>query len=341
MTISPITESGPDHARPGTNQSITPDELRLALAGGGLSVIDVRPLIAYNGWTVEGVRRRPRPRRRGVPRHVARVARARRGRRAARGERRPSGPADRRLRRGRGRRRSASPSGSAPDGFEEVRQLTGGWSAWLGDPDRPIEIPPRLPQLVHPDVASGDPRRRASGGRARRARAALPRELRRPRGVRGGPPARRPLPRHELAGGPGRLEPPLAGGARRGRPVARHHAPHDRHPLRPRHRGRRQREVAGPPGRPDRRHAGGPDPDATPASGTSASSTAAMTAGSATGNPLDTIAARAIARRRVRGLDPAVGRSSSSTSTRRRRSSPTRTARPSSASGPGGSTSAR
>ena len=33
---------------------------------------------------------------------------------------------------------------------------------------------------------------------------------------------------------------------------ARHHPRHDGHPLRPRHRGRRQREVAGPPGRADR-----------------------------------------------------------------------------------------
>ena len=49
---------------------------------------------------------------------------------------------------------------------------------------------------------------------------ALPRELRRPRGVRGEPPPGRPLPRHELARGPGRLEPPLAGRARATRSAA-------------------------------------------------------------------------------------------------------------------------
>ena len=77
----------------------------------------------------------------------------------------------------------------------------------------------------------------------------LPRQLRRPRGVRGGPPPGRAVPRHELARGPGRLEPPLAGGAR-GRPSrARDHARHDGHPLRPRHRGRRRTRsgrAAGP-----------------------------------------------------------------------------------------------
>ena len=55
---------------------------------------------------------------------------------------------------------------------------------------------------------------------------------------------------------------------------------HHRHPLRPRHRGRRRREVARTPGRPDRRHPRGADPALLPASTTSACSTAATTPGS-------------------------------------------------------------
>ena len=75
-------------------------------------------------------------------------------------------------------------------------------------PARPSRLAPRAP------------RRRPSRGRAGRPAPPVPRQLRRARGVRGGPPPGRALPRHELAGGPGRLEPPLAGGARRGRSAA-------------------------------------------------------------------------------------------------------------------------
>ena len=50
---------------------------------------------------------------------------------------------------------------------------------------------------------------------------AVPRQLRGARGVRRGPHPGRPLPRHELARGPGRLEPPLARGDRRGARGAR------------------------------------------------------------------------------------------------------------------------
>ena len=59
------------------------------------------------------------------------------------------------------------------------------------------------------------------------------------------------------------------------------------------------------------------------------------------GNPLETTPPRAVAGRRLRRDRSRCGRRSSSTSTRRRRSSPTRTARRWSASGPGASTSAQ
>ena len=79
-------------------------------------------------------------------------------------------------------------------------------------------------QLVHipwlRDVLDGETAR----GAADREVPALPRQLRGPRGVRRGPHPGRALPRHELARGPGRLEPPLARGHRRG-PRARSASP--------------------------------------------------------------------------------------------------------------------
>ena len=56
---------------------------------------------------------------------------------------------------------------------------------------------------------------------------------------------RGPLPRHESAREPGRLESPHTRRAGRVVALARHRARHDRGSLRPGHRGRRGREVAG------------------------------------------------------------------------------------------------
>ena len=100
----------------------------------------------------------------------------------------------------------------------------------------------------HP-VAPRRARRPEPRGAAERCVPPLPRQLRGSRGVRGGPYPGRALPRHQLARGPGRLEPPVARGDR-GRPgLARHHPRHHGRALRPRHRGRRQREVARAVGR--------------------------------------------------------------------------------------------
>ena len=109
--------------------------------------------------------------------------------------------------------------------------------------------------------------------------------------------------------------------------------------LRPRHGGRRQREVAGPSGRADRRDPRRAHPAATPASTTSACSTAATTGGS----PTDIRSRPCCASRRRSRASASRSRSApttSSTSARPRRSWPTRRAPRSSASAPGASTSA-
>jgi len=83
----------------------------------------------------------------------------------------------------------------------------------------------------------------------RRIAGSSSRQFRSPGGVRRGSPPGSPVPRHEPGREPGRLESPLTGGARRGLARPRDHARHDGRPLRPRHRGGREREVARTPGR--------------------------------------------------------------------------------------------
>ena len=150
---------------------------------------------------------------------------------------------------------------SAP-AIEHVERLRRRASrAWAARPDLPVESLPNYEKLVHPDWL----RELIDGGAPEAVRGrpvpALPRELRRARGVRGGSPPRCRLPGHELARGPGRLEPAL------GRPRSRRPcsgsgitARHDGGALRSRHRGQRQREVAGSPGGTDRGDPGGAHP---------------------------------------------------------------------------------
>src|SRR6476661_7871341 len=134
MTISPITDPSTDRAEPGADLAISPDALRAALAEGRLSVIDVRPLIAYNGWTVDGVPGGHIPGAAAFP--ATWLESLDRGevvdRLAANGVRvdRPIvvyGASAHDTRRVADRLRT--------EGFEQVRELTGGWSAWLDDPD--------------------------------------------------------------------------------------------------------------------------------------------------------------------------------------------------------------
>ena len=335
------------HDRPATDEDTTitaqpspPTTCSLSLADPDLTIVDVRPIAAYNGWRLKGSRgagtsrapsrsRAPGSTASTCPRSSA--CSTTKGITADRdivvygdgleadGVRRPAPhPGDRARPRVRGR---ASPPGQPM-------------------PTLPIDRLSNYDKLVHIDwlrsVLDGERPEAAPAGTLR----AVPRQLRRPRGVRRRPHPGRAVPRHELARGPGRLEPPLARGDRRGASRPRDHQRHHGHRLRPGHRRGRQREVARPPCRPDRGHAGVDDP------------------------ALRRRRRRPPARRRVRLVGPgrlrARDRSSasrrrsppsafrcrcgprrSSTSRRPRRSSPTRPARRWSACGPGRSTSAQ
>ena len=196
--------------------TISTTELRDRLGDPNLTIVDVRPLAAYNGWRLNGETRgghipgavafpsdwltsvdapeiASHPRREG---HRP-GSRRRRLRRCAARRRRPSPPAWQRW--------ASRTSASMPTAF----------AAWAADPTLPIERLPEVRQARPRRLAAPGPRGRAPRGRAGRQVPALPRELRRARGVRGGPHPRRPLPRHELARGPRRLEPPFARGHRR------------------------------------------------------------------------------------------------------------------------------
>ena len=140
--------------------------------------------------------------------------------------------------------------------------------------------PAAVPEARLHGVAARAHRRRHARYLRRHGLPPLPRELRGPRGVRGEPPPRRAVPRHQPSRGPGRLEPPLPRRDRGDPARARDHRRHDGRPVRPRHGRRREREVAGPTGRPDRRDPGGAHPELRRGDATSASSTAATTGGS-------------------------------------------------------------
>ena len=219
------------------------------------------PIAAYNGWRLGAETRGGHiPGARAFP--IAWLDASRVGR-----DRRACSP--RRARRRAGRSSSTGmgaatptgwPPGSIDAGLDAASVLEGGFAAWAADDGQPgRQAPP--PRAARPRGLAE--RRCSPGGRSRpaeRRRAAVPRQLRGPRGVRGRPHPGRPLPRHELARVAGRLEPAVTRRARPRPARARDHRRHDGHRLRPGHRGRRQREVARPPGRPDRRDARRPDP---------------------------------------------------------------------------------
>ena len=239
---------------------VSTDELRPRLDDPGLTIVDVRPLAAYNGWNLLGRRaRRPHPGRGRLPEHLAGSRRPRRGSEAAPGQGRHRRARDRAVRRPprRGVGGANATRRAGPGARSRLRPGLGGVGRRR---DAPRRAPPAPRQARAHRVAAGAPRREHARGRARRRVPALPRQLRRSRGVRGEPPARGVLPRHEPAREPGRLEPANARGARGGGPLARHHARHHRHPVRAGHRGRPEREVARTSGRPDRGDPRGDDP---------------------------------------------------------------------------------
>ncbi len=104
--------------------------------------------------------------------------------------------------------------GLARFGLTGITVLEGGFPAWAAD-DSPADrgAPALRPPRLH-RVAARPARGRATGGLRQRQVPAAPRQLRGARGVRGEPSPRRALPRHQPSRGPGGLEPTLPRGDR-------------------------------------------------------------------------------------------------------------------------------
>ena len=239
-----------------TTRTISTDELHRRLSDPGLTIVDVRPIAAYNGWRLQrrGARR-PHPGRRRVPGGLARQRRRGRDRAPARREGHHARP-----------RRSSS-TATAP----RMPAPLDARLAALGHRRRP-RLRGRLPglggrrppagrapaQLRHASSTSTGSRELLAGERpgGLRQRAssccststsASPRSTRRATS-RAPSTSTRTGSRTRPTGTAAR--PTSIDAALR---AARHHPRHDGRRLRPRHRGRRQREVAGPTGRADRR----------------------------------------------------------------------------------------
>ena len=242
--------------------TISTADLRDRLDDPNLTIVDVRPLAAYNGWRLDG-----EPRSGHIPGAVAFPAAWLGTVDEAEIERLLDGKG---ITAGRDivvlrlrdrRRRGRCVAKLEALGIDGARTLDGGADGVVGGPRRCRSS--GWPTTNRWSTSSGSARSSPAGNpeaAAGRQGAAVPRQLRRPRGIRRGPHPGRALSRHQLARGSGRLEPPLARGDRGGPARPRHHPRHDGHRVRPRHRGQRQREVARPPSRPDRRDARADDP---------------------------------------------------------------------------------
>jgi hypothetical protein len=123
------------------------------------------------------------------------------------------------------------------DSFDDVRELTGGWSAWLEDPDRRAESLPGYRQLVHPAwlraVLDGERPEAAPDGPALlfHVNFGVPEEY-----AEGHLPGALYLDTNWLED-PADWNRRSPAEPRRGRPVARNHDRHDRDSLRPGHGG--------------------------------------------------------------------------------------------------------
>ena len=94
-------------------------------------------------------------------------------------------------------------------GIGDVRVLAGGFAGWACRSGATGRAPAPIRATRPYRLAAAPARGRAAGDAGRRRGPAAPRQLRRAGGIRGGPPARRGLPRHQPPRGPGRLEPAL------------------------------------------------------------------------------------------------------------------------------------
>ena len=194
--------------------AISTNDLLHRLDDPNLTVVDIRSLAAYNGWRFRG-----EPRGGHIPGAVAfpaawlgtvddaEIHRLLAAKQVT---------AD----------RDVVVYGDGPDdatgfagalatlGVEGALVYDAGFPAWAADASRPLERLPRYESLVHIPWL-----RDVLGGRSPEAPPndelpPVPRQFRGPRGIRRGPHPGRALPRHELAGGSGRLEPPVTRGHR-------------------------------------------------------------------------------------------------------------------------------
>ena len=315
---------------------MTTDELRARLDDPALAIVDTRPLHLFNGWRAEGAARGGH-----IPGAVAFPAEWERILDDA-------DIGDVLVTKGitterevvlYGSERASLAARLTALGYANVSTYDdlGGVGRGRSPPARPAsEVRAPRPRRLAPRRA----RRRAARGGAGRPLPPLPRQLRRPRGVRGEPPPRRAVPRHELAREPGRLEPPHAGRARGGDAAPRHHPRHDGRPLRPRHRGASEREVARSPRGSDRRRPRGAHPDVLRRRGRPHPRRRVRPLGAGGQRARDDTAG-ALPRRVVRGLDPRAP--GGHRRHRRGEGDPRRPGRrrARAASGPGASTSAR
>ena len=271
-----------------SESSISVIELRRRLDDDALTIVDVRPLPAYNGW-----RQGEAARGGHIPGAVAFPSAWLRSVDDAEIERLLDSKgivASREvvLYGDRAEDLAAVQARLEELGHRGIRSLEQGWAEWAADDTLPVERLPNYDKLVHPEWL----RELLAGGRPEAA----------PAGqfllfhVNFGVPEE--YEENHLPGAlyldTNRLENPEDWNRRTPQELetaltslgitSRHH----RHPLRARHRRPRQREVAGTSGRPDRCHPRGTDPRATRASTTSVCSTAATTPGCKRGNALET-----------------------------------------------------
>ena len=171
---------------------ISTAELRDRLDEPGLTIVDVRPLAAYNGWRLRGEARGGHiPGAVAFPSALARQRRRRRDRPPAASRRRSSPAGTIVLYGDRRRRRPPSRHGSLASSATRASGSTSrAWPAWAADATLPLERLPNYDKLVHTAWL----RELLDGGRPEAAPTgpvpALPRQLRRSRGVRGEPPPR-------------------------------------------------------------------------------------------------------------------------------------------------------
>ena len=194
----PAMTTQPDTTPTGETISIPVRELLARLGSDDLTVVDVRPIAAFNGWRLAGETRGGH-----IPGAVAFPS--------AWLDTVDEAEIEREL-----RTKGITPDRDVviyDDGVGEAARVAAKlvalgitarhprrWLACVGRHERRSPRAAAEPREARPHrLAQSRPRRRSARSSAGRSMACLPRELRRTRGVRGRPPARCHVPRHELA----------------------------------------------------------------------------------------------------------------------------------------------